>query len=41
MEPDALVGYKKGKIKIRVESVVNLSGEEEHVITSYSGNDSM
>ena len=40
MEPDALVGYKKGKIKIKVESVVNLSGEEEHVIISYSGNDS-
>jgi len=39
-EPDALVGYKKEKIKIKVESVVNLSGEEEHVIISYSGNDS-
>jgi gamma-glutamylcyclotransferase (GGCT)/AIG2-like uncharacterized protein YtfP len=40
MEPDALVGYKKEKIKIKVESVVSLSGEEEHVIISYSGNDS-
>jgi gamma-glutamylcyclotransferase (GGCT)/AIG2-like uncharacterized protein YtfP len=40
MQPDALVGYKKEKIKIRVESVINLSGEEEHVIISYSGNDS-
>jgi gamma-glutamylcyclotransferase (GGCT)/AIG2-like uncharacterized protein YtfP len=40
MNPDALVGYKKEKIKIRVESVINLSGEEEHVIISYSGNDS-
>ena len=40
MEPDALVGYIKEKIKIKVESVVNLSGEEEHVIISYSGNDS-
>lgn len=39
MEPDALIGYKKGKIKIRAESVVNLSAEEEHVIISYSGND--
>jgi gamma-glutamylcyclotransferase (GGCT)/AIG2-like uncharacterized protein YtfP len=39
-EPDALVGYKKEKIKIKVESVVNLSGEEEHVIISYTGNDS-
>lgn len=40
MEPDALICYKKEKIKIKVESVVNLSGEEEHVIISYSGNDS-
>jgi gamma-glutamylcyclotransferase (GGCT)/AIG2-like uncharacterized protein YtfP len=40
MEPDALVGYKKEKIKIKVDAVVNLSGEEEHVIISYSGNDS-
>lgn len=40
MEPDVLVGYKKEKIKIKVESVVNLSGEEEHVIISYTGNDS-
>jgi gamma-glutamylcyclotransferase (GGCT)/AIG2-like uncharacterized protein YtfP len=39
MEPDALVGYKKEKIKIKVESVVNLNGEEEHVIISYTGND--
>lgn len=37
MEADALIGFKKEKIKIKVESVVNLSGEEEHVIISYSG----
>ena len=40
MEADVLTGYKKGKIKIKLESVVNLSGEEEHVIISYTGNDS-
>lgn len=40
MEPDALVGYKKGTIKIKLESVVNLSGEEEHVIISYTGDGS-
>jgi gamma-glutamylcyclotransferase (GGCT)/AIG2-like uncharacterized protein YtfP len=39
-EPDALVGYRKEKIKIKVESVVSLSGEEEHVIIGYTGNDS-
>jgi gamma-glutamylcyclotransferase (GGCT)/AIG2-like uncharacterized protein YtfP len=39
-EQDALVGYKKEMIGIKVESVVHLSGEEEHVIISYSGNDS-
>lgn len=39
MEPDTLAGYKKEMIKIKVESVVNLSGEEEHVIISYTGND--
>ena len=39
-EPDTLVGYKKEKIKIKVESVVNLSGEEEHLIISYTGNHS-
>lgn len=39
MHPDILVGYKKEKIKIRIEPVVGLSGEEEHVIISYSGND--
>ena len=37
--PDALVGYKKEKIKIKVQSVVSLSGEEEHVVISYTGND--
>lgn len=40
MAPDALTGYKKEKIKIKVESVVNISGEEEHVIISYTGNGS-
>jgi hypothetical protein len=40
MQPDALVGYKKQKIKIKVETVIKLSGEEEHVVISYSGNDS-
>ena len=39
MEPDALVGFKKEKITIKDETVVDLSGEEEHVIISYSGND--
>jgi gamma-glutamylcyclotransferase (GGCT)/AIG2-like uncharacterized protein YtfP len=39
-EHDALIGYKKEKIKIKVESVVNLSGEEEHVVISYTGNGS-
>src|SRR5690242_13362715 len=38
--PDALVGFKKEKITIKDETVVGLSGEEEHVIISYSGNDS-
>jgi gamma-glutamylcyclotransferase (GGCT)/AIG2-like uncharacterized protein YtfP len=36
--PDVLSGYKKETIKIKVESVVSLSGEEEHVIISYTGN---
>jgi gamma-glutamylcyclotransferase (GGCT)/AIG2-like uncharacterized protein YtfP len=40
MEPDALIGFKKEKITIKDETVVGLSGEEEHVIISYSGNDS-
>jgi gamma-glutamylcyclotransferase (GGCT)/AIG2-like uncharacterized protein YtfP len=40
MEPDALVGFKKEKIIIKDETVVGLSGEEEHVIISYNGNDS-
>ena len=40
MHPDALAGFKKEKIKIKVEPVVNLSGEEEHVIISFSGNNS-
>lgn len=38
--PDALVGFKKEKITIKDETVVGLSGEEEHVIISYSGNNS-
>jgi gamma-glutamylcyclotransferase (GGCT)/AIG2-like uncharacterized protein YtfP len=38
-EADALIGYTKEKIKIKVESVVGLSGEEEHAIISFSGND--
>lgn len=37
--PDALVGFKKEKITIKDEAVVDISGEEEHVIISYSGND--
>jgi len=40
MEPDALIGFKKEKIIIKSESVVSLSGEEEHVIIRYTGNDS-
>jgi gamma-glutamylcyclotransferase (GGCT)/AIG2-like uncharacterized protein YtfP len=40
MEPDLLIGYKKEMIKIKLESVVNLSGEEEHVIIGYTGNES-
>jgi len=35
-----LIGFKREKIRIKVESVVDVSGEEEHVIISYSGNDS-
>lgn len=38
--PDSLKGYKKEIIKIKVASVVNLSGIEEHIIISYSGRDS-
>lgn len=40
MQPAALVGYKKERIKIKVEMAVDLSREEEHVIISYNGNDS-
>jgi hypothetical protein len=40
MEPDVLIGYKKERIKIKLDTVVNVSGEEEHVIISYTGNDS-
>jgi hypothetical protein len=40
MESDALIGFKKDKITIKDKTVVGLSGEEEHVIISYSGNDS-
>jgi gamma-glutamylcyclotransferase (GGCT)/AIG2-like uncharacterized protein YtfP len=39
-ETDSLIGYKKEKIKIQVDSVVHLSGVEEHVIISYSGKSS-
>ena len=35
--PDTLIGYKKEKIRIKVDSVVNLSGVEEHDIISYTG----
>lgn len=38
--PDALIGFKKENITIKDETVVGLSGEEEHVIISCSGNDS-
>ncbi|HEY6955375.1 MAG TPA: gamma-glutamylcyclotransferase family protein [Flavisolibacter sp.] len=38
--PDRLVAYKKETIKIRVESVVNLSGTQEHTIIGYTGNNS-
>lgn len=37
---DDLVGYQKEKIKIEVQSALGLSGEEEHVIINYTGNDS-
>lgn len=40
MEPDALIGFRKEKITIKDEAVIGLSGEEEHVIIGYSGNDS-
>lgn len=40
MVPDTLVGYKKEKVKIKVDFVVNVSGEEEHVIVSHTGDDS-
>jgi hypothetical protein len=37
---DVLLGYKKERIRIKVDSVVHLSGIEEHVIISYTGNSS-
>lgn len=37
--PDTLVGYKKEMIRIKVDAVVNLSGLEEHVAISYTGNE--
>ena len=37
---DSLIGYKNEKIRIQVDSVINLSGIEEHVIISYTGNNS-
>jgi gamma-glutamylcyclotransferase (GGCT)/AIG2-like uncharacterized protein YtfP len=40
MQSDALIGFKKEKITIKDETVVGLSGEEEHVIISYGGNNS-
>lgn len=40
MEPDSLIRFKKEKITIKDETVVGLSGEEEHVIISYTGNES-
>ncbi|MGZ3853530.1 MAG: gamma-glutamylcyclotransferase family protein [Flavisolibacter sp.] len=38
--PDRLMAYKIETIKIKVESVVNLSGTEEHTIITYTGNNS-
>lgn len=39
-QADVLMGYKKEMIKIKVESVVKLSGEEEHVVIIYTGRNS-
>lgn len=39
MAPDSLVGYKKEQIKIKAEPVMNLSGEEEYAVISYTGHD--
>jgi gamma-glutamylcyclotransferase (GGCT)/AIG2-like uncharacterized protein YtfP len=36
--PDALIGYKKETIKIKVNSVVDLSGIEEHAVVVHTGN---
>ena len=38
--PDLLMGYRRETIRIKVESVINLSGIEEHTIISYTGNSS-
>ena len=38
--PDRLIAYKIESIKIKVESVVNLSGKEDHTIITYTGNNS-
>lgn len=38
--PDRLMAYEIETIKIKVESVVNLSGIEEHTIIRYTGNNS-
>lgn len=38
--PDILIGYKKELIKIKVDSVVATSGQEEHSIIFYTGNTS-
>lgn len=39
MTPDALVGYKKEMIRIKIDSVINSSGLEEHLIIDYTGNE--
>ena len=38
--PDLLMGYRRETILIKVESVINLSGIEEHTIISYTGKSS-
>jgi len=35
---DTLAGYKKELIRIKVDSIVNPTGAEEHSIISYTGN---
>lgn len=38
--PDVLKGYQKELIRISVDSVVDISGQEQHWVISYTGDDS-